>query len=99
MPAYETTIMISTMTSRRRTVDLLKRAINHIIDDKGVVMGVYSLGTRALAYDIRRKQETHSTANFAIIKSYASPQTMLETQKQLRFDEDVLRFMTIKQSR
>ena len=56
MPAYQTTIMISAMTSRRRTVDLLKRAINHIIAEKGVVMGVQSLGTRALAYDIRHKK-------------------------------------------
>ena len=60
MPAYETTIMISTLTSRKRTIDLLKGVINLVLEKKGVVMDVNSLGTRALAYDIKKHKQTHS---------------------------------------
>jgi|EP01047_Picozoa_sp_COSAG01_P017762 ribosomal protein S6 len=56
MPAYETTVMISTLTSRRRTIDLLKRLVNHVLDNKGVVTSITSLGDRALAYDIRKNK-------------------------------------------
>eukprot|EP01044_Picomonas_judraskeda_P038474 COSAG03_NODE_17986_length_364_cov_0.762264_2_plen_34_part_01 len=34
MPAYETTIMISTLTSRKRTIDLLKGVINLVLEKK-----------------------------------------------------------------
>ena len=56
MPAYETTIMISALTSRKRTVELLKRVVNNFLDRQGVVMGINSLGQRKLAYDIRKSK-------------------------------------------
>jgi ribosomal protein S6 len=99
MPAYETTIMISTLTSRKRTIDLLKSVINLVLEKKGVVMDVNSLGTRALAYDIKKHKQTHSSANYAILNMYTSPTTLKEAHKMLRYDENVVRFMSIRQSR
>ena len=99
MPAYETTIMISTLTSRKRTIDLLKGVINLVLERKGVVMDVNSLGTRALAYDIKKHKQTHSSANYAILNMYTNPSTLQEAHKLLRYDENVVRFMTIRQSR
>ena len=99
MPGYETTIMMSTATSRKRTVDLLKRVVEHVLDKKGVVTSINSLGTRALAYDIKKHKQTHSTANYAILNTYASPGTLKEAHKLLQHDADVIRFMTIRLSR
>ena len=99
MPAYETTIMISTLTSRKRTIDLLKGVINLVLERKGVVMDVNSLGTRALAYDVKKHKQTHSSANYAILNMYTNPSTLQEAHKLLRYDENVVRFMTIRQSR
>ena len=48
--------MISALTSRKRTVELLKRVVNNFLDQKGVVMGINSLGQRKLAYDIRKNK-------------------------------------------
>jgi len=44
-------------------------------------------------------QETHSTATYAVVKSFTSPATLKEAHKLLRYDDDVIRFMTTKQSR
>ena len=99
MPAYEMTVMISTLTSRKRTVDLLKSVINLVLEKKGVVTDINSLGTRALAYDIKKHKQTHSTANYAILNLYTSPTTLNEAHKMLRYDQNVVRFMSVRQSR
>ena len=113
MPAYETTLMISSLTSRKRTIEVLKRVVNTFLDRQGVVTGINSLGQRKLAYDIRENkvrknatragcnltcclQETHSTANYTILNVYCSPASLREAHKIMRFDDNVLRFMTIK---
>ena len=44
-------------------------------------------------------QETHSTATYAVIKSLMSPTTLKETHRILRYDEDVVRFMTTRATR
>ena len=44
-------------------------------------------------------KQTHSTANYAILNTYASPGTLKEAHKLLQHDADVVRFMTIRLSR
>jgi len=72
MPAYETTIMVSSLTSRRRTVDLLKRVVNHVLDKQGVVHSIASLGNRALAYDIRKGKVTRPACLVSCFRPWAT---------------------------
>jgi small subunit ribosomal protein S6 len=53
---------------------------------------VESWGKRRLAYDLRKQRE----GTYAVIEALAEPATIKEFERQLRLNEQVLRFMTTR---
>ena len=99
MPAYELTIALVANTSRRQTVEALKRVADTFYQSEGVIRSICSLGLRKLAYTIRHNKETHSTANYVVFRVHSSPNAMKTAQTLMRYDERVLRFLSLREDK
>ena len=89
---YETMIIVKpTLTDEEKAaiIENVKKIIN---DFGGEVVAVDNIGVRELAYPIEKFERGH----YYIIYYKAPAEAVLELERQLRYNEEVLRFMTVK---
>lgn len=70
------------------------RKIKDVLETQGGrIRGVDEWGARELAYEIRRQRKGY----YAILQHTATPEAVAELERQLKLNDDVLRFLTVRQ--
>ena len=89
---YEMLVIIDPRPTDEEVAALLNRLVENLKNLGGQVGKAESWGKRRLAYDLRKQRE----GTYAVIESSAEPATIKEFERQLRLNEQVLRFMTTR---
>jgi small subunit ribosomal protein S6 len=89
---YEILIIVDPRPTDEEVAALLTR-IGDNLKGLGAVLGkVENWGKRRLTYDIRKQRE----GTYAVMEVSAEPATIKEFERQLRLNEQVLRFVTTR---
>ena len=92
MNCYETLIVVKpTLTEEEinKQVELVKESIT---EQNGEVAAINSLGMRKLAYEINKNARGY----YAVIYYKSPASAIAEIERKLRYNEDILRFLTTK---
>lgn len=89
---YEMLVIIDPRPTDEEVAALLNRLVENLKNLGGQVGKAESWGKRRLAYDLRKQRE----GTYAVIECSAEPATIKEFERQLRLNEQVLRFMTTR---
>lgn len=92
MPFYETVYITRQDLSEGQVKDLAKGFEDIIKKEGGKIAKTEQWGLRTLAYRINKSRKGHYT----LIESDAPGSAIIELERNLRLNEDVVRFMTIK---
>ena len=89
---YETMIILKPTLSDEEKASIIENVKNVITQFGGEVVAVDNIGVRELAYPIQKFERGH----YYIIYYKAPAEAVIELERQLRYNEEVLRFMTVK---
>ncbi len=89
---YETMFIIKPTLSDEEKEKILENIKNVITQNDGEVVAVDNIGVRQLAYPIKKFERGH----YYIIYFKAPANAVLELERQMRYNEDLLRFMSVK---
>ena len=89
---YEILVIIDPRPTDEEVVALLGRLVDNVKGLGAEVGKAESWGKRRLAYDLRKQRE----GTYAVIECAAEPAAIKEFERQLRLNEQVLRFMTTR---
>ncbi|NCC21238.1 MAG: 30S ribosomal protein S6 [Alphaproteobacteria bacterium] len=92
MPYYETVFIARQELSTQQVEELKEKCTQVITDRGGRVIKTEDWGLRSLAFRIKKNRKGH----YVLIESDAPAEAVHELERQMRLNEDVLRFMTIK---
>jgi small subunit ribosomal protein S6 len=92
MPLYETVFIARQDISTKQAEDLATAFAKIVNDNGGEVKNTESWGLRNLAYRIKKNKKGH----YALMHCDAPSAAMLEMERHMRINEDVLRFMTVR---
>lgn len=92
MPIYETVLIARQDLSDAQVKEVTDACEKIIKDEKGKVLKVENWGLRTLAYRINKNRKGH----YVLIESDTPAPAIIEMERVLRLNEDVLRYMTIK---
>lgn len=92
MPIYETVFIARQDLSDAQVKSLTEACEKIIKDGKGKIAKTESWGLRSLAYKINKNKKGH----YVLIESDTPAPAIIELERTLRLNEDVLRYMTIK---
>lgn len=93
MPYYETVLIARQELSQGQVDDLTKDFSKIITDNGGKVHKTEYWGLRTLAYRINKSRKGH----YVLIETDTPPAAITEMERNMRLNEDVMRFMTIKE--
>lgn len=92
MPLYEHVFMARQDVSGQQ-VDALVEQFKGVIESNGGKVGkIENWGIKTLAYRIRKNRKAH----YALMNLDAPPAAVAEMERQMRLNEDVLRFLTVR---
>ncbi len=89
MRHYEVVVIFQPEMDETAVADLLERVKGWITESGGVIAKVDNWGKRRLAYLIRKQRE----GQYYLIHAEMSPDAVTELDRNLRFQEPVLRHM------
>ena len=92
MPVYETVFMSRQDLSENQVKDLTDKYIKVITDQGGKSLKVEQWGLRTLAYKINKAKKAHYT----LIEFDAPGAAVIELERLMRIDEDVMRSLSIR---
>lgn len=92
MANYETVFIARQDLSEAQVKAITDSITTYIADSKGSVNKTENWGLRTLAYRINKNRKGH----YVLIEYSVAPAAIAEMERQLRMNEDVLRFVTIK---
>ena len=92
MPFYETVFIARQDLSDAQVKAISDAAEKIIKDGKGKVVKTENWGLRTLAYKINKNKKGH----YVLIECDAPAPAVIEVERTLRLNEDVMRYMTIK---
>jgi len=93
MPFYETVFIARQDLNDAQVKELTESCEKIITDNGGKIHKTESWGLRSLAYRIKKNRKGH----YVLIESDTPAPAILELERTLRLNEDVLRFMTLKE--
>jgi len=91
MALYETVFIARQDVSAKQVEDLAKAFGKIVNDNGGEVKRTESWGLRNLAYKIKKNRKGHYT----LLHIEALPKVIVELERNIRLNEDVLRYMTV----
>lgn len=92
---YETVMIFDpTMTVEITGAEVEK--FKQIIRDNGHIGRVEELGTKSLAYPIRRDRGEFKEGYYCVFTYMTRPEVIAEIERQCRIDDHVLKFITVK---
>jgi small subunit ribosomal protein S6 len=89
---YETMIITKPTLTDEEQAKIIENVKNAISQNGGEVVAVDNIGVRELAYPINKFERGH----YYIVYYKAPAEAVLELERQMRYNEDLLRFMTVK---
>jgi small subunit ribosomal protein S6 len=92
MRHYETMIVTKPTLTDEEKANIIENIKKVIGEFNGEVVAIDNIGVRDLAYPIQKFERGH----YYIIYYKATPECVLELERQMRYNEDLLRFMTVK---
>lgn len=92
MPFYETVFIARQDLSDAQVKEITEACEKIIKDGKGKVVKVENWGLRTLAYRIQKNRKGH----YVLIESDTPAPALLEMERTLRLNENILRYMSIK---
>lgn len=92
MKRYEIVLIVLSDLSKDDVDGLIERYSTLITDQKGLVVKVEKWGTRRLAYRIKKQPR----GSYILIDFVCDSAAVNELERNLKFDDNVLRFQTIK---
>jgi small subunit ribosomal protein S6 len=92
MKHYETMLVLKPTLTDEEKDAIIENVKKVITDFGGEVAAVDNIGIRELAYPIQKFERGH----YYIVYYKAPAPAVVELERQLRYNEDVLRFMSVK---
>ncbi|MFK7839909.1 MAG: 30S ribosomal protein S6 [Bdellovibrionales bacterium] len=92
MPIYETVLIARQDLTENQVKDLTDRFCKVITDADGKILKTEQWGLRTLAYKINKSRKGHYT----LIESDVKGPGVIELERVMRLDEDVMRSLTIR---
>jgi small subunit ribosomal protein S6 len=92
MPFYETVFIARQDLSDAQVKEITESCEKIIKDGKGKVVKTENWGLRTLAYRINKNRKGH----YVLIESETPAPALLEMERTLRLNENILRYMSIK---
>ena len=92
MPFYETVFIARQDLSDAQVKTLTDSYEKIIKDNSGKIAKIENWGLRTLAYKINKSRKGH----YVLIESDTPAPAIIELERTLRLNEDVMRYMTIK---
>ena len=92
MPVYETVFIARQDLSEKQVKDLTESLEKIIKDQGGKILKTEQWGLRSLAYKINKSRKGH----YVLIESDAPGAAVIELERLMRLNEDVMRALTIK---
>ena len=92
MYPYETLLILDPRLNEEEVAALLTKVQETLKTLGGEVGKAESWGKRRLAYDMRKQRE----GTYVVIESKAEPATVKEFERQLKLNEQVLRYLTTR---
>jgi len=92
MPIYETVFIARQDLTENQVKDLTDRFCKVITEAKGKILKTEQWGLRTLAYKINKSRKGHYT----LIESEVAGPGIIELERIMRLDEDVMRSLTIR---
>jgi small subunit ribosomal protein S6 len=92
MPLYETVFIARQDVTAKQVEDYAKAFSKIVNDNGGETKRTESWGLRNLAYKIKKNKKGHYT----LMHFDAPPAAMAEMERNIRLNEDVLRFLTVR---
>lgn len=92
MPIYETAFIARQDLSDAQVKEITEACEKIITDAKGKILKTESWGLRTLAYRIEKNRKGH----YVLIESDTPAPALIEMERTLRLNENILRYMSIK---
>ena len=92
MPLYEHVFMARQDVTSQQVEGFVEQYKGVIEQNGGRVVKTEMWGVKSLAYRIKKNRKAH----FAMLNLDAPPAAVAEMERQMRINEDVLRFMTVR---
>ncbi len=92
MNCYETLCILKPTLTEEETTKLVEVVQSYVTDAGGEIAAVDSIGMRKLAYEIDGNQRGY----YAVIYHKSPGKAIAEIERRLRYNEDVLKFLTIR---
>ncbi|HKC07403.1 MAG TPA: 30S ribosomal protein S6 [Methylomirabilota bacterium] len=92
MYPYETLLILDPRLNEEEVAALLTKVQDTLKTLGGEIGKAESWGKRRLAYDMRKQRE----GTYAVLESKAEPATIKEFERQLKLNEQVLRYFTTR---
>jgi small subunit ribosomal protein S6 len=89
---YETLLILDPRLNEEEVAALLTKVQDTLKTLGGEIGKAESWGKRRLAYDMRKQRE----GTYAVLESKAEPATIKEFERQLKLNEQVLRYFTTR---
>jgi small subunit ribosomal protein S6 len=94
MRRYELIFIVQPELSEEETKAVSDRYIQIITAQKGIIIKTEDWGKRRLAYDIKKQ----SRGNYILVDFYGPGSMILEIERNLKIDDNILKFITVKTS-
>ena len=92
MPIYETVFMARQDLSEKQVKELTEKYSEVITSQKGKILKTENWGLRTLAYRINKSRKAH----YVLLESDVAGEGIIELERLLGLDEDIMRSQTIK---
>lgn len=92
MPIYETVFMARQELSAAQVEKLTEGFVKIAADMGAKLLKKEDWGLRTLAYPVRKAKKAY----YVLLEMETAPAAMLEMERNMRFNEDVLRFLTVR---
>jgi len=92
MNCYETLFVIKPTLTEEEIKGQIARVKEIVAEEGGEIKAIDDMGMRRLAYPIEKQERGY----YSVIYCTAPSELVGELERQLRYNEEVLRFMTVK---
>ena len=95
MPYYETVYIARQDLTDAQVKTMTEEFTKILTDMGGKIHKIEEWGLRSLAYKIKKNRKGH----YVMIESDSSAEALIELERKMRLNEDVLRYMSIKEEK
>ena len=92
MAFYESVVIARPELTESQIENLINSLSKIISDEKGKVVKKENWGLKSLAYKIKKNKKGH----YFMLNLDSDPSALFEYERQMRINEDIIRFLTIK---